>query len=83
MQYFVLTYARRAGVSSLEGVYPEECRSEAMRRRFRLEAEHRTNPDLEVVVLGAESEDELHRTHARYFVSTADLVRNAHVAIPA
>ena len=46
-------------------------RAKALERRFELE---RTYPDYEVVVLGAESEDAIRRTHGRYFKSFDELL---------
>lgn len=53
----------------------EECPSSsaAMRARFKAEALHRGNPDIEVVVLGAKSKDALRSTHARYFEQMKDM----------
>ena len=74
MKYFVLTYERSAGVARIRRVYSSAHRTDAMRERFALEAtEGAANPDLEIVVLGAESEDVLRRTHARYFSSVKTL----------
>jgi hypothetical protein len=39
-----------------------------------MEDRHRNRPEVEVVVLGAESADSLHRTHARYFTSAHELL---------
>jgi hypothetical protein len=40
---------------------------EALSHRFALERAFRDNPDLEIVVLGADSAGTLTRTHGRYF----------------
>ena len=78
MKYFVLTYDRRSGDACIRAVFSADARAEAMGRRFALEAtEAAANEDLEVVVLGAESEDDLRRTHERYFASAADLLSKA------
>lgn len=74
MQYFVIVYDRGRGKSRIEATYPATERSEAMRQRFRLETLNEGRPELEVVVLGAESEHALRRTHARYFKSTQGLL---------
>jgi spore cortex formation protein SpoVR/YcgB (stage V sporulation) len=44
---------------------------QALEERFRAERMHRANPDIEVVVLSAESKDALRLTHARYFQSVS------------
>jgi len=75
MKYFLVTYDRLVGVGEIRDVFPAECRSVAIRSRFTLEQQ--TNSDTEVVVLGAESEDDLRRTHSRYFKSAATLLNRA------
>ncbi|WP_394274712.1 hypothetical protein [Luteococcus sp.] len=47
----------------------------AVSRRLDLESRHADRRSVEVVLLGARSIDDLHRTHRRYFESTADLVQ--------
>ncbi len=44
-----------------------------MKARFRAEAEFRGRPEIEIVALSAESEDDLKRTHGRYFFTLAEL----------
>lgn len=54
----------------------EQCFAEhraALEERFRAERMHQDNPDIEVVVLSAESKEALRLTHARYFQSTSSL----------
>jgi hypothetical protein len=46
----------------------------ALAERFRLEREHAGDPDLEIVVLGADSLEALKVTHARYFFTLPELV---------
>lgn len=75
MKYFLLTYNRHTGVGKVERVFADTQRSEAIRSRFALESNQAK--DVEVVVLGAESETDLRRTHARYFSTTADLIADA------
>jgi hypothetical protein len=50
-------------------------RSTALRKRFEAERLHSASPDVEVVVLGADSKDALMRTHARYFKGAANLYK--------
>ena len=45
----------------------------AMRVRFEREMKERTRPNLEVIVLQAESLDAIKRTHARYFRSVEEI----------
>jgi hypothetical protein len=42
-------------------------RSEALEARFAAEREHSADPHIEVVVLGAQSWEDVERTHGRYF----------------
>lgn len=48
-------------------------RGAALSARFAAEIEFRDDPDIEVVVLGAHSQDALKRTHSRYFKGLAQL----------
>lgn len=71
--YFVLVYdQQQRAVRKLEP-YPGSAAEGALARRFELEREYREQPELEVVLLGAESEADLRRTHARYFKSLQEL----------
>lgn len=82
MKYYVLTYDRRSGGAKIRRVYSSAHRSDAMRKRFALEAsEGAANADLEVVVLGAESEDVLRKTHGRYFSSAKTLADELSAAV--
>lgn len=45
----------------------------ALRERFKTERLHRGNPDIEVVVLSADSPGALRLTHSRYFESMSSL----------
>jgi hypothetical protein len=57
--------------------FSDDAREAALERRFELEREHRLEPHIEVVLLGARSEDVLKRTHARYFKTVRQLVESA------
>ena len=48
--------------------------SEALRARFQAERDFGTRPEVEIVVLTADSEEDLVRTHGRYFLDLAQLV---------
>jgi hypothetical protein len=52
-------------------------RNEALSARFAEEREHSSEPDIEVVVLGAVSGDSLRRTHGRYFKDFGELASAA------
>jgi hypothetical protein len=74
--YYLLVYDRAAGKLLDQTVY--ERRRDALRGRFAVEKLHRNaSHNIEVVVVGAESEDDLHRTHGRYFLSLEQLADRA------
>lgn len=71
MPNFLLIFNRRTGQRSELREFEEY--QDAMQARFAAEREHRQEPDVEVVVLTARSEQELRATHSRYFQSTRDV----------
>ena len=83
MNYYVLVYNRRPGVANIKRVFSSADRTKALRYRFQLEAAHRDDGDLEIVVLGAESEGDLRTTHARYFTEYKDLLERTRQTVPA
>jgi len=76
MRNFLVVYNRRTGERSLRE-YPEGCGREAIRERFAQERLHRDDPDIEVVVLGSSSREELLKTHSRYFRSAEEILEHA------
>jgi hypothetical protein len=73
MKQFLLVYRRSAGeILALEDLGSIDPNA-AMRRRFDLEMRERANSDVEVVLLSASSQEELVRTHARYFKTSEEL----------
>jgi len=66
MTYYLLVFNRRRGelVREIEEFADQRV---AMAERLRLEIENKQNPDLEIVVLGAESRAAMESTHSRYF----------------
>lgn len=67
MKQFVIVFDRPRG-DILEMVeFPDSQRDRALRALFEREARYRDRPDIEVVMLGAESIDTLKQTHMRYF----------------
>jgi hypothetical protein len=72
MKYFVLVYNQKSGELRIEE-FPAGAGLDAQERRFELELEYRRDPDLEIVMLGADTIDDLMRTHARYFKSISEL----------
>jgi hypothetical protein len=73
MKYFLLIYNRRTGVGRVHREFDEAERAAALQARFAFEAVHAEEPDVEVVVLGSDSEDTLRATHSRYFRSVSEL----------
>jgi len=68
MNYYLLVYDRHKGSLLVDpAAYSSDRRGEAVDERFRLERMYRLDPNVEVVLLGAESRADLERTHARYF----------------
>jgi hypothetical protein len=73
MRNFLIVYNRRTGAVDVRE-FPAGQGREAIRARFEAEAEHRSEPDIEVVVIGSRSRNELLRTHSRYFRSARELL---------
>jgi len=71
MSHFLLVYDRDAGLLVREQRY--ESGADAMRARFAAESEFAERPEIEVVALVAESEEDLLVTHGRYFLGLAEL----------
>lgn len=69
--HFLLVFDRTRG--RLLSNTPFNDAGEALAQRFRDERLHRHDPNIEVVVLTAESKTALRRTHARYFESLTEL----------
>ncbi|GIE92665.1 hypothetical protein [Paractinoplanes rishiriensis] len=80
MKYFLLVYDRRAGQLLAETEFDDH--AVAVKERFRVERAaawraERPEADVEVVVLGAASAAVIRRTHARYFKSAGQILREA------
>jgi len=72
MAHYLLVYDRAAGRVLRERTF--DSRAEALRARFEAEREHRDDGgNVEVVVLSAQSRNDLLQTHSRYFLSLAEL----------
>jgi hypothetical protein len=75
---FLIHYDRRGGVIKLFTPFADSRRSEAESLRARLEiAESSVDTHSEIVLLEAESEADLRRTHRRYFSTASDLLKTA------
>jgi hypothetical protein len=73
MPNFLLVFNRRTGERSDLRRFDEY--QDAMHARFAAERDHRQEPDIEIVVLTARSEQELRATHSRYFQAGRELVK--------
>lgn len=71
MANFLLVYDRDAGRLLRKERY--DARSEALRARFEAEREFANQPEVEIVALAAESEEDLRQTHGRYFLGLEEL----------
>ena len=76
MNYFLIVYDTAAGEILELKRFGELQRALALSKRFARELAERDKRNIEVVLLSAESEDELRRTHSRYFESSAELAES-------
>lgn len=76
MSNFLVKYNRRTGLLDLEEFRGPDGRGRAFKQRLRAEAS-RTDQDVEIVVISADSREELAKTHARYFSSPAQIIQRA------
>ena len=72
MSPFLVVYHRSTGQVSVEE-FPDAI--SAMKARLICEAE--VGDDVEVVVLGSESDEKLRETHARYFNTPSEILENS------
>lgn len=73
MKLFLLVYDRKTGKLLQQREYRGDDRAQALLDRTAREMEEREKPDIEVVLLAADSLDALMRTHSRYFKSREEL----------
>ena len=71
MSHFLLVYDRTAGTLVRQQEYGTS--AAAMQARFAAEDEFSGRQEIEVVSLSAASEEELRRTHGRYFLTLDEL----------
>ncbi len=76
MNYFLIVYDTAAGEILELKRFGAAQRALALSKRFARELAERDKRNIEVVLLSAESEDELRRTHSRYFESSAELAES-------
>lgn len=67
MKHFLLVYNKKTGNLLRTQEYEADQGGEALEERFKLERQNRSDPDVEIVVLNANSLKSLRSTHARYF----------------
>jgi hypothetical protein len=72
MSYFLLVYDRKAGQLRELVEFDDDDRETALAERFARERDSEGRQDLEIVLLGAPSEESLRRTHSRYFKSARE-----------
>jgi hypothetical protein len=71
--HILLIYDRRAGKLVREpATYPTS--ESALEARFAMEDDLGNDPNIEIVAFDAASEEDLRRTHGRYFFSLDDLL---------
>lgn len=73
MKYFLLVYDKSAGRLREERAFDATARDRAFSERRDLMLTYRLDPNVEVALLGAESREDLFKTHARYFKSLEEL----------
>lgn len=79
MKYFLLVYDRVQGAILVDDEYSFEARDTALIARTEL-LRAQTDPNVEVVLLGADSRADLLKTHGRYFTSLRGSLREAATA---
>lgn len=72
MKYFLLAYDRPRGEILSEDEFATW--QDGMAARFAAERAYVDRPDIEVVLLGAESRDALRKTHRRYFETIGEMI---------
>jgi hypothetical protein len=76
MRHFLIIYNRSEGKLLACRRYSGERSGQlALSERFSAEWEHRGDPDVEAVVLAADSLEALKATHGRYFLTVAELAQ--------
>lgn len=74
-QHYLLVYDRKQGKVIRQASFSQA--DKALDARFNAEREFSGQPEIEVVVLGADSWQDLLRTHARYFKGLHELADKA------
>jgi hypothetical protein len=71
--HFLLVYSRSSGELIRQRTFDDD--AAALRARFAAEDEFKERPDIEIVAFSAASEEDLRRTHARYFLRLEELAQ--------
>lgn len=74
MSYFLIVYDRAAGQLRELRRFPDAEREAALAARFARERREQDHPNIEVMLLGAASEEALRQTHSRYFRTPEQLL---------
>lgn len=74
---FLIHYDRRAGAIKTLQTFGDKDRLDAESARMSLESSVNELTDDEIVLLEAQSVEELHKTHRRYFATASDLLKTA------
>jgi hypothetical protein len=70
---YLLVYDRANGILRSESTFRDAELSQANSARLNAELANANSPDVEVVILQAESKKKLRETHARYFKTVREL----------
>jgi hypothetical protein len=71
--HFLLVYSRSTGELIRQLSFDDD--AAALQARFVAEDEFKAQPEIEIVALSAASEEDLRRTHARYFLRLQELAQ--------
>lgn len=74
-RHYLLVFDRSAGRLLEQKEYADN--AVALAARFELERRYADDPNVEIVVMTADSLDALRATHARYFTNAGDLYRQS------
>jgi len=74
VNYYLIVYDRHKGEILERADYPEKDRDRAFADRLRKMLDRRGQDDVEVVLFGADSFDDLKKTHSRYFQSSEEIL---------
>lgn len=74
---FLIHYDRRAGTIKTFQTFPDAGREKAEAARLAIELSETEEANNEVVLLEAQSEIELRKTHRRYFATARELAQSA------